>query len=127
MPPPPRPVLATVVLDCADAARLAEFYRRLLGWEVRAAEPDWILLQPLGGAGVRLALQGERGYEPPVWPEEPGAQQKMLHLDFHVDDLDASAAYALTLGAREAAGRPQDDVRVLFDPAGHPFCLFLHT
>ena len=25
-----------------------------------------------------------------------------------------------------AAYQPQDDLRVLFDPAGHPFCLFLH-
>jgi len=27
------------------------------------------------------------------------------------------------LGARVAAFQPQDNVRVLLDPAGHPFCL----
>jgi hypothetical protein len=28
------------------------------------------------------------------------------------------------LGARVAEFQPQDEVRVLLDPAGHPFCLF---
>ena len=29
-------------------------------------------------------------------------------------------------GATRAAHQPRDDLRVLLDPAGHPFCLFLH-
>ncbi|MEU5980564.1 VOC family protein [Streptomyces sp. NPDC047315] len=122
---PPRLTLATVVLDCADAHALADFYRGLLGWEVRAGEPEWVLIQAPGGEGIRLALQGERDYVPPVWPEEPGAQQKMLHIDIRVDDLTAAVGHAVALGAREAAHQPQGDVRVLFDPAGHPFCLFV--
>ena len=48
----------------------------------------------------------------------------MLHLDFEVTDLPAAVAHAVELGAREAAFQPQDDVRVLLDPAGHPFCLY---
>ncbi|MGW4032272.1 VOC family protein [Streptomyces sp. NPDC004838] len=124
MPAPPRFTLATVVLDCGDAHALADFYRRLLGWEVKASEPDWVLLRdPAGGVG--LACQGERDYEPPRWPEEPGAQQKMLHLDIRVEELDPAARRAVSLGAREAALQPNDDVRVLLDPAGHPFCLFV--
>ncbi len=49
----------------------------------------------------------------------------MMHLDLAVDDLDSSVADALELGARLAEFQPQDDVRVLLDPAGHPFCLYL--
>jgi hypothetical protein len=49
----------------------------------------------------------------------------MLHLDFWVDDLDAAVAYAVAAGATVAGYQPQEAVRVLFDPAGHPFCLFL--
>jgi hypothetical protein len=45
-----------------------------------------------------------------------GEQQMMMHLDIGVEDLDA--------GAVLAAHRPQDDVRVMLDPEGHPFCLF---
>lgn len=122
----PRFTLASVVIDCRDAHALAAFYGRLLGWEVTASEPDWVQLRSPDG-GPALSLQGEAGYVPPRWPEEVGEQQKMLHLDIHVDDLEVATRRAVALGAREAAGQPQDDVRVLFDPAGHPFCLFLHT
>jgi hypothetical protein len=47
----------------------------------------------------------------------------MMHLDFQVSDLDAAVAEAVTLGAVLADHQPQESVRVLFDPAGHPFCL----
>ena len=60
-----------------------------------------------------------------MWPERAGEQQKMLHLDIWVDDLEAAGAHAVGLGATLADYQPQDDVRVYFDPAGHPFCLFL--
>lgn len=120
----PRITLATVVLDCPDAHALADFYGRLLGWPVTAEEPEWVLMRsPDGGAG--LSFQTETDYVPPVWPERPSEQQKMLHLDLRVDDLDESAAYATGLGATLARWQPQPDVRVLLDPAGHPFCLFL--
>jgi hypothetical protein len=48
----------------------------------------------------------------------------MMHLDFEVVDLEAAVAHALELGAEEAHVRPQENVRVLLDPAGHPFCLY---
>jgi hypothetical protein len=47
----------------------------------------------------------------------------MAHLDLEVDDLDGAVAYAVSLGARLAAHQPRADLRVLLDPAGHPFCL----
>jgi hypothetical protein len=34
-------------------------------------------------------------------------------------------AHAVELGARQADFQPQDDVRVMLDPDGHPFCLYL--
>ncbi|GFE19351.1 glyoxalase [Streptomyces glebosus] len=121
----PRIALATVVLDCPDAHALADFYRQLLGWEVKCSEPDWVLLRcPDGGTG--LSFQSEPGYQAPVWPEQPEEQQKMLHLDLRVDDLDEAEAHAVATGARRATFQPHDDVRVFLDPAGHPFCLFLH-
>jgi hypothetical protein len=47
----------------------------------------------------------------------------MMHFDFQAGDLQSAVAEALALGAGLAAHRPQENVRVLFDPAGHPFCL----
>jgi hypothetical protein len=49
----------------------------------------------------------------------------MLHIDIAVDDVAAAVADAVELGATVADYQPQDDVRVLLDPAGHPFCLYL--
>ncbi|MFJ4683689.1 VOC family protein [Streptomyces sp. NPDC088789] len=121
--------LSTVVLDCSDAHELAGFYVRLLGYVVRAEEPDWVLTGPPEGTpGIALAFQAEPEYVPPAWPSRsPGEQRMMLHLDIQVDDLAAETARAVAEGARPADHQPQDDVRVLFDPAGHPFCLWVET
>lgn len=116
--------MATVVLDCSDAHELAGFYGRLLGWAATRTEPDWVLMRdPDGGTG--LSFQAEPDYEPPVWPQQPGAQRMQLHLDIQADDLEAATTHAERAGARLAEFQPQDGVRVFFDPAGHPFCLFL--
>jgi hypothetical protein len=48
-----------------------------------------------------------------------------LHLDIQVEDLVAATAFAQSLGARAAEFQPQADVRVMLDPDGHPFCLFV--
>lgn len=121
----PRPFirLETVNVDCDDAQAMADFYGRLLGWKVTLRDDDFILMRdPTGGTG--LSFQERADYRPPVWPEEPGEQQKMIHLDIRVRDLEAAVAYALEAGARLAGHQGRDDLRVLLDPAGHPFCLF---
>ena len=115
--------LSSTVLGSPDPRGLAAFYRELLGWEVRVDRPEWVVLHPSDG-GTGLSFQLEGGHVPPSWPSGPGEQQMQAHLDIAVDDLDAGVARAKALGASVAAYQPQDDVRVLFDPAGHPFCLF---
>jgi hypothetical protein len=47
----------------------------------------------------------------------------MIHLDIKVNNLDAALAHALAAGARLAEYQPRSDLRILLDPAGHPFCL----
>ena len=49
----------------------------------------------------------------------------MMHIDIAVDDLAAAVCDALELGAALADFQPQENVRVLLDPAGDPFCLYL--
>jgi len=48
----------------------------------------------------------------------------MLHLDVAVDDLEVAVTASVALGATIADYQPQDSVRVLLDPEGHPFCLY---
>ena len=111
-----------VNMDCADAKVMADFYCRLLGWEVTYRDDDYVAIQgPAGGTG--LSFQEEAWFQPPVWPEKPGELTKMIHLDIKVDDLDAAVAHALAAGARLAERQAREDLRVMLDPAGHPFCL----
>lgn len=120
----PRLDLTGVVLDCPDPDALARFYENLLGWTRQADESEWItLVDPRGGAG--LSFQLEEQHVPPVWPAGPGDPRMQMHLDVRVDDVEAAQAYAVSLGAVLAEFQPQDDVRVLLDPAGHPFCVFV--
>jgi hypothetical protein len=48
----------------------------------------------------------------------------MLHLDIAADDVEAAVAWALDTGATLAGHQPRESIRVMLDPAGHPFCLF---
>jgi catechol 2,3-dioxygenase-like lactoylglutathione lyase family enzyme len=113
-----------VVLGAPDARELAYFYRDLLGWEVATDEADWCTIG-MPDTPVNLAFQTEEHHVRPVWPAGPGDPQMQLHLDLQVTDLTASVDDAVALGATLAEFQPQDDVRVLLDPAGHPFCLYL--
>lgn len=128
----PRMRVASTVLGAPDPRALAHFYERLLGWTVVTSEPPlpgapaedgWVVLEG-ADRGQRLSFQYEPDYVPPVWPPAPGRQAMMMHLDIAVENLEASTAWAQENGATVAEDQPQEDVRVMFDPAGHPFCLF---
>lgn len=116
--------LAGYVLDSPDPRKLAAFYQRLFGWPLGSDEPTWVTLRPPAGRPT-LGFQLEPVYNPPTWPGRPDAPQMMAHLDIGVDDVAAAVDYAIAAGATLAEFQPQEDVRVMIDPDGHPFCLFL--
>lgn len=113
-----------VALDTPDPRGLADFYAALLDWEIGSVADDWVTVRPPDGVAY-LAFHLNEHHVRPVWPSTPGEQQQQLHLDFEVQDLAAAVASAIRLGARLAQFQPQDDVRVMLDPDGHPFCLYL--
>jgi hypothetical protein len=111
--------LASTALDCSDPEPLARFWAELLGGVVEFTSDDFCAVRTGNGwiTTVRIA-----DYAPPTWPDP--AVPKQIHLDLSVSDLDAAHAEAVRLGARSADEQPEPDRwRVLFDPAGHPFCL----
>lgn len=113
--------LGNLMIDCGDAAGLQAFYAELLGWE-RCEMYGLPAVRSL--RGVVFLFCAEPDYVRPVWPEEPGRQQKQMHCDFQVDDLAASVARAEALGAARAAAQfGGDEFVTMLDPAGHPFCL----
>ncbi|WEH41902.1 VOC family protein [Streptomyces sp. NBC_01218] len=117
--------LAAFVLDTPDPPALADFYRALLAWEEVERDSEWVRLRDPERERPGLSFQREAIHVTPVWPPEPGTQQMQAHLDLQVDDLDGETARACALGATLEEYQPQEDVRVLRDPHGHLFCLFL--
>ncbi len=113
-----------VVLDSPDPRRLAHYYSDLLGWEISNEDDDGAGLSPRDSVAY-LAVQRNPEYVRPAWPTIKGSQQMMLHLDFEVSDLEEAVGHAVELGGVLAAYQPQDDVRVILDPDGHPFCLYV--
>ena len=124
------------VLDAPDVTRLTRFYEQLLGWDVeelagpRPGHPPgdgWSRLRPADGS-TKIEIQFEANFVRPVWPAGPGDQGMQLHLDIWVEDLHAGVEWAIECGATEAAaqpeGRDRSRLRVMLDPAGHPFCLW---
>lgn len=113
-------------IDCNDPHALAKFYSTLTGWEAMSMGEDWACVYAPGtnqGTYPIILFQRNPEYIPPVWPEEPEAQQQMAHLDFAVNDLEKAVQYAIDCGATMADQQFSDEWRVMFDPAGHPFCL----
>jgi catechol 2,3-dioxygenase-like lactoylglutathione lyase family enzyme len=131
-----RPPMAvtSVTIGAPDPRGLAAFYARLLGWPVTASEParpdmppedGWAQIRPPAGqSGPTLNFEYEAKFARPAWPATDAGQNATQHLDIAVGDLDETMRWALGAGAIQADFQPQTGVRVMFDPAGHPFCLF---
>jgi catechol 2,3-dioxygenase-like lactoylglutathione lyase family enzyme len=124
------------VLDAPDVARLTRFYEQLLGWEIedfngpRPGHPSgdgWSRIRPADGS-AKIEIQFEKNYVRPTWPGASAAQGMQMHLDIWVEDVPAGVAWATECGATEAAFQPENRdphrLRVMLDPAGHPFCLW---
>ena len=132
------PVLAAVVVDTTDARQTAEFYRKLLGYSYRPGdEPpppnlpdprgaDWLVLYDQSGQ-PRLSFQQVDELHRTTWPLPDVPMQ--LHIDLAVPNSEELAHHyqrALALGARLLLDRSDDsheELYVLADPAGHPFCI----
>jgi catechol 2,3-dioxygenase-like lactoylglutathione lyase family enzyme len=117
-----------VCIDCRDAETLADFYRDLLEWQVVAQDGHgWFKISG-GYQTMAINIQAEPWYEPPQWPERAGGKDKMLHFEIEVDDVETAVSHALDAGATLAKPQPANrdpaKLRVLLDPAGHPFCLW---
>jgi catechol 2,3-dioxygenase-like lactoylglutathione lyase family enzyme len=104
-----------VVLDCRDPLSLATFYSQLLSQPITYQDDDWVVVSASDQASG-LAFQRSPDHVAPTWPDPAVPQQ--VHLDIMVEDVEASTAPVLALGARKLDGDG-----VFADPAGHPFCL----
>lgn len=118
-----------IVVDASDIEAESMFWAGLFAGEVHrdahwhsiVVDGDWI-----------MGVQHAPNHVAPQWPEGP--QQQQMHLDLHVDDLDAARSLAVELGGHELqpptrpADNPEGDelFTVYASPAGHPFCFGVH-
>ena len=118
----PNLTIGDLMIDCANAERARDFYANLMGWE-KTTSFNCPAFKADNGMTVLFA-ETDIPYAPPVWPEEPGKQQKQTHLDFVVDDLQSAVDEALRVGAVKAAAQYGGGHFVtMLDTDGHPFCL----
>jgi predicted enzyme related to lactoylglutathione lyase len=110
--------LGMIGIDCADPSAVAEFYHQLIGWPIVAMDNGYAMIQR---GDITIVFWRIEGYRPPTWPQADTPKQ--FHFDLMVDDLDIAVAHALELGATLPSHQAGAHWRVLFDPAGHPFCL----
>ena len=118
-----------VVFDARDIEAESRFWAGLLGGQIHR-DDDWHSIV-VDGEWV-MGVQRAPNHSPPDWPA--GTQQQQVHVDLHVDDLDAACRLAAELGGHElqAPRRPADDPDgdqmfvVYASPAGHPFCFGIH-
>ena len=113
---------SSVVLDCSNPKVLAQFYSALLDWPIIEKDPEWIHVRHEGGYPL-IVFQEEGNFVPPTWPTEAGSQQQQVHMDFAVDNLKEAENHAISLGARKSPAQFSERWTVMFDPAGHTFCL----
>ncbi len=111
---------SSVTIACPRPSELAAFYADLTDGEVTFVHQDeWATMRCSGG---RIEFMGVEDYRAPQWPED----SSLIHLDFHVDDLEAAGARAELAGATRFATQPNAAHCIVYaDPAGHPFCLSL--
>ena len=110
-----------ITFDCLDANELADFYVQITGWNKEISSEEWAGIRT--PQGILLVFQTVENYAPPMWPWKTGEQQQMAHIDFKVDNLLDAEELALRHGAKKADVQYFDTSTVMFDPAGHPFCL----
>jgi predicted enzyme related to lactoylglutathione lyase len=107
-----------LVLDCADAGRLAEFWAPALNYVSLGNIGSYAVLVPNGRPGPKLLLQQV--------PEAKTVKNRM-HLDIETRDIETEATRLEALGAT----RVQDDQVhehgtnwfLMADPEGNEFCV----
>lgn len=107
-----------ITLNAPDALALARFYAEITDG-VASGTSHWAAVT---GSNGFIAFQKVDAFRPPVWPGQDVPAQ--MHLDFLVDDLEATGTRVLAAGATLLDFQPNSDHCFVYaDPAGHPFCL----
>lgn len=105
-----------VTFDCADPAKLAEFWSAVTGYEIAHVEAQLVRLSAGPGQFPRLLF---------MKVPEGKATKNRVHLDFMAEDLERDVERLVALGARRGATVEERGFRwvVLYDPEDNEFCV----
>jgi predicted enzyme related to lactoylglutathione lyase len=107
-----------LVLDCADAGRLAEFWSAALGYVNVGSAGSYVARYPAHGDGPKLLLQQVI---------ETKTVKNRMHLDIETPDIIAEGARLVALGAIQIASEPcrehGSSWLLMADPEGNEFCV----
>ena len=107
-----------LVIDCADPAALAPFWRDALDYREYFTDASFAVLVPKDGNSSPLVLQGV---------PEPKSGKNRMHLDIVVDDIEPEVARLQALGATRLDERAQSFGDTLWirmaDPEMNEFCV----
>jgi hypothetical protein len=112
-------VIHGIVVDCAEPARLATFWKAALGYADRYQADDWYSLQRPDGAGPFLSFDKV--------PEGKTVKNR-VHLDLRPEGCtrDEERERLVSLGATAlhlVTDDPADIHDIMADPEGNEFCL----
>lgn len=110
----------SINIDCKESTELRAFYAELTDWD-QGFHPTALV------ADNRMIVHfmgADFEYIPPIWPEEPGKQQKQMHFNFQVNDLPFAVSEVIRIGGKKASKQyGGDNFVTMIDTEGHPFCL----
>jgi hypothetical protein len=97
--------LSGTTVNAPDAIALARFYAEITGGVAKGDE-HWALVE---GPHGDIGFQQVDDHRPPTWPDPEVAMQ--MHLEFFVDELEATGARVLAAGATQLDHQPLHRVR----------------
>ena len=116
-----------ITLDVNNPKLMINFWSSILRYKLDSSDqfedPEqvyWYLVDP-ADKGTRLLIQQV---------PEPVTAKSRIHIDVHVDDIEAEAERAINMGAKRVDPTPMTEfgatwIRML-DPEGNHFCFVLN-
>jgi catechol 2,3-dioxygenase-like lactoylglutathione lyase family enzyme len=111
-----------ITLDCPDPRALAAFYQQVTGWQIVFDNGEYVYLA--GDGTFQLGFQRLANQQAPEWP----SRVAQAHLGLSVADLDTAETQLTALGASRVDLQPDTQImRVMLDPLGHPFYVYVRA
>ena len=110
------PATLSLVIDCAEPAKLAEFWAPALGYQNLGAFGSYVALAAEGAPLLLLQRVSE-----------PKHGKNRMHLDIKVPDVEPEVDRLVALGAKRVSDAPVEEHGaqwvVMTDPEGNEFCV----